>query len=105
MEELEDASGWGTCWHSDLSEYICCKSLLREDGNENHLTWSLETETASSTGCSGWVGGRNHDHQSSCSWSCCRELESLEEEEARISVVLQLTKTMRKSERHLEFSS
>ena len=59
---MEDASDSDICWHSDLSECICCKSLLREDGTESHWTWSLETETASSTGCLGWVGGRNHDH-------------------------------------------
>ena len=67
--------------HSDLSVNTCCKSLLREDDDKEHLTLELESKTCSDS--MGLVGGKIHGHL--CS-SAGRAGETEEEEEARTSV-------------------
>ena len=62
-EEEEGAFDSSLCSRSGLSAGTCCKSLLRADGDKEHLTLELEAETCSDS--LGWVGGKIHEHLSS----------------------------------------
>ena len=68
------------CLRSGLSAGTCCKSLLRADGDKEHLTLELEAETCSDS--LGWVGGKINGHLSSSDGKA----DETEEEEGRTSV-------------------